>query len=133
MMIQISKATNKRVNPTAIYKDAEGTTYPQMPAHLYTAIPDDPLPEGYVQEEYTIREDWETSQRPYTIYTRKPQEVIDRERQERTNIESRAYLLSTDWYAARFAETGVAIPDNVKTKRQAARDAIVELPEVLPV
>lgn len=31
------------------------------------------------------------------------------------------YLDSTDWYAARLAETGAAIPDNVREKRAAAR------------
>ena len=41
-----------------------------------------------------------------------------------------AYLTTTDWYAVRYAETGVAIPDEVKTKRQEARDRISELREV---
>lgn len=35
--------------------------------------------------------------------------------------EAQAYLNSTDWYVVRFAETGVAIPDEVKTGRAAAR------------
>lgn len=39
------------------------------------------------------------------------------------------YLNSTDWYAARYAETGVAIPDDIKTARQAARDEISALRE----
>jgi len=37
------------------------------------------------------------------------------------------YLISTDWYAARLAETGKAIPDEILTARQAARDQISEL------
>lgn len=37
------------------------------------------------------------------------------------------YLSSTDWYATRFAETGKAIPDEVITKRNAARERISEL------
>jgi len=37
------------------------------------------------------------------------------------------YLASTDWYAARLAETGKAIPDEILTARQAARDRISEL------
>lgn len=40
------------------------------------------------------------------------------------NEVSLTYLASTDWYVTRFIETGVAIPDDVKTKRQEARDAI---------
>lgn len=37
------------------------------------------------------------------------------------------YLASTDWYAVRFAETGVAIPADVATKRAEARARISEL------
>lgn len=39
----------------------------------------------------------------------------------------KAYLASTDWYVARFAETGTAIPDEVKVARAAARLRIDEL------
>jgi len=31
------------------------------------------------------------------------------------------YLLSTDWYVARFIETGKAIPDDILEKREQAR------------
>jgi len=31
------------------------------------------------------------------------------------------YLLSTDWYVARFTETGKAIPDDILEKREQAR------------
>ena len=41
------------------------------------------------------------------------------------NADALAYLASTDWYVVRFSETGVAIPDDIKTARQVARDAIV--------
>lgn len=40
------------------------------------------------------------------------------------NTESLAYLTSTDWYVIRKADTGVAIPVDVLTKRQEAREAI---------
>lgn len=46
--------------------------------------------------------------------------------QIQTNADARAYLVSTDWYVTRFAETGVVIPDEIKAARQAARDAILE-------
>lgn len=36
-------------------------------------------------------------------------------------VEARAYLVNTDWYIVRFAETGVPIPDEIKAKRQEAR------------
>ena len=45
--------------------------------------------------------------------------------QELTNATSRAYLASTDWYVTRHAETGVTIPSDVTTAREAARSAIV--------
>ena len=34
------------------------------------------------------------------------------------------YLKSTDWYAARLAETGTAIPEDILEKRQAARQLL---------
>jgi len=40
---------------------------------------------------------------------------------------AKGYLTSTDWYATRLAETGKAIPDEILTARQAARDRISEL------
>ena len=47
-----------------------------------------------------------------------------RQEKERTNDEHLKYLQSTDWYVVRKADTGKAIPSDVATKRQAARDAI---------
>ncbi len=45
--------------------------------------------------------------------------------QKGNNKENRAYLASTDWYITRNIETGVAIPADILTKRQIAREAIV--------
>lgn len=53
----------------------------------------------------------------------KPQSVIDAERID----ELQNYLTVTDWYAVRFAETGVAVPEDVKAERQAAREEISRL------
>ena len=44
--------------------------------------------------------------------------------QELTNITSRAYLASTDWYASRKIDTGKSIPADILTARAAARAAI---------
>ena len=63
---------------------------------------------------------------PYVIYERKSDVVVAQERQLKINAESLAYLASTDWYVARFAETGTAIPDEIKVARQAARDSVVK-------
>ena len=45
--------------------------------------------------------------------------------QSLVNSESLEYLKSTDWYITRFLETGVVIPTDVTTAREAAREAIV--------
>ena len=41
--------------------------------------------------------------------------------------ELESYLYRTDWYVIRFMETGKAIPDEIKLKRQSARDELSEL------
>lgn len=38
--------------------------------------------------------------------------------------DARSYLAATDWYVARFAETGTPIPDEVRAKRDAARSSL---------
>jgi len=43
------------------------------------------------------------------------------------NYQARKYLADTDWYVTRKAETGKAIPDDVLTKRQEAREKVIEL------
>lgn len=48
-------------------------------------------------------------------------------RQRITELES--YLSQTDWYAVRYAETGVEIPLEIRQQRQSARDEISELKE----
>ena len=54
-----------------------------------------------------------------------PEAAAEPTAQEVTNVESMSYLDSTDWYAIRYAETGVAVPSDVTTARAAARSAIV--------
>ena len=39
----------------------------------------------------------------------------------KSKSEAQAYLNNTDWYVARYGETGVAIPDYIKAKRAEAR------------
>lgn len=40
------------------------------------------------------------------------------------NQEKRAYLLSTDWYVIRQAETGIPVPEDILEARQLARESI---------
>ena len=57
-----------------------------------------------------------------------PEETED-ERNAIRIAELQNYLDATDWYAVRFAETGVAVPEDVKAERQAAREEISRLRE----
>ena len=43
------------------------------------------------------------------------------------NYDARKYLADTDWYVTRKAETGKAIPDDIATKRQEARDKVKDI------
>lgn len=45
--------------------------------------------------------------------------------------ELESYLTETDWYAIRYADTGVEIPAEIKTKRQQAREEISQIRESL--
>jgi hypothetical protein len=45
--------------------------------------------------------------------------------QSALNVRCLNYLTSTDWYITRNQETSVAIPADILTKRQIAREAIV--------
>jgi len=43
------------------------------------------------------------------------------------NIQARQYLVETDWYVTRKAETGKAIPDDILTKREEAREKVKDI------
>jgi hypothetical protein len=59
-------------------------------------------------------------------YTTEEQEALDVSLNlYNTNIEALAYLTSTDWMAVREAETGTAMPADVKAKRAEARTAVI--------
>lgn len=60
-------------------------------------------------------------------------EPTAKEQAEQRISELENYLNSTDWYAVRYAETGVEIPDDIKTARQEARDEISTLRELTTV
>jgi len=65
------------------------------------------------------------------ILTGKTQATLDAEKIEADRLAEiatlTARLASTDWYAARKAETGKAVPEDVALTRQQARDRISEL------
>ena len=53
------------------------------------------------------------------------EDIGERLEQEAINAESEAFLKATDWMVTRFAETSIAIPEEIKQQRAAARAAIV--------
>ncbi len=53
------------------------------------------------------------------------QTIVDEMARQDTNQESLKYLKDTDWYEIR-AISGKPVPEDILTKRQEARDSIVE-------
>lgn len=53
----------------------------------------------------------------------------EQELKQRRINELQDYLSKTDWYASRFTETGVKIPEEILKKRQEAREEISRLRE----
>ena len=60
-----------------------------------------------------------------------PPEPTKEELAKLKTIELQNYLRETDWYAIRFADTGEPIPEEIKKKRQEARDEVSKLKEDL--
>ena len=55
------------------------------------------------------------------------QELEDESAVFRSNKDARKYLADTDWYVVRKTETGEAIPEDITTARQEARDRIQDI------
>lgn len=60
-------------------------------------------------------------------YTIEQTDVTALAEQEQMNAASLKYLAETDWYVARYAETGKAIPSDVTASRAAARANYVKV------
>lgn len=58
-------------------------------------------------------------------------EPTEKEKTEQRIEELEEYLLSTDWYAIRFADTEEPIPADIKKERKNARDEISRLRQLL--
>ena len=73
--------------------------------------------------EMEVEQGWDGSWYKAGKVPEKPRAIIiEEELNEQQNI-----LSSTDWYAIRYADSGVEIPADIKAKRQAAREKIDEL------
>ena len=76
-------------------------------------------------EGYVLNNNWNT----FTADQR--QEIVtyiegaEADPQTEINLDNLLHLSETDWYVTRFAETGVAIPQDILDSRAAARAAIV--------
>lgn len=73
--------------------------------------------QGILQEGDVVDENYVVDKIPPTPTAEEIQE--DNQRVVREN--AKKYLADTDWYAARKAETGTAIPEDILTKRAQAR------------
>ncbi len=65
---------------------------------------------------------------PILVDSPKP---TQKEHDKQKLFELEDYLRSTDWYVIRYADTGVKIPAEIKTKRQQAREEISQIRESL--
>ena len=127
MTVYIDQETKKRVNIYYAYKGFSRLDTPEIRAKAgVVEIPDPTPPEDYSPDVYNRQE---VDHPPYVVYERKPDAEIALIKQRRINMESLAYLASSDWYAIRLAETGEAIPADVLTARANARASIVHLDE----
>jgi len=90
---------------------------------------------GYVDEDLNIvRDPTFVPQKGDEFYS--PEEIVwqlkekekieSAQRVKDNDVKLRSYLADTDWYVTRQAETGKPIPEDILTKRQEARDSIVE-------
>lgn len=90
-------------------------------AQEITADEHSALIEGQSQGKRILADD---NGRPYLA---DPAPPSDAELLAQRQSEARQYLNSTDWYFARLAETGQAVPDEVLTKRAEARVVMNEV------
>ena len=60
-----------------------------------------------------------------------PPPPTEEEIKQQRLAELERYLQTTDWYAIRFADTGTPVPEEIKSKRQKAREEISTLREIL--
>lgn len=127
----INKSSGLRVNINARYNDpitgVQGIDLTDADNRERFGIMEiaDPTPPADYSEETYFRTEQDSA--PYVVFTKKPDEMIEKARQSKVNQEALDYLKSTDWYVARFSETGKEIPEEIKQKRQEARDSIVEI------
>lgn len=82
---------------------------------------------GEVYKDFSTQEELDayiaevTESKHWGEFTHTSQDLTAQLLLEKEKAEAAAYLKSTDWYVVRNAETGVAVPNDVTTKRAEAR------------
>ena len=104
-MIYIAQETGKRVNIHTPYKGRSRLDTEEIRAAVgVIGIEDDPKPADFDAQFYVVKEDWDTTQRPYTIYERKSDEQIAEIRWERIKAkrdeltDNGGCLVATKWF-----------------------------------
>ena len=104
-MIYIDQETGKMVNINAPYKGRSRLDTPEIRAAVgVIGIEEDAPPAGWSYDTHDRREDWEATQRPYIIYTRKSDEQISATRwgkikQKRDELtDNGGCLVAGKWY-----------------------------------
>lgn len=81
------------------------------------------VPKADGNREYELIKEWLKDNTPEPEFT---DEELAQQEQDKVNAEALKYLESTDWYVTRFMDTGVEIPELVKSAREEARARIVK-------
>ena len=89
----IDSETGKLVNIHAPYKGRSRIDTKELREAVgVIEIDDDPAPEDYSEDTYFRTEDWNATQRPYIIYTRKSDEQIN----EANNVKVKAQIAALE-------------------------------------
>lgn len=122
MMLYIDKETGKLVNIYAPYKGRSRIDTKELREAVgVIEIADDPAPEDYSEDTYFRTEDWNATQRPYIIYTRKSDEQIN----EANNVKVKAQIAALESGQHRAIREATLTGD--KTRLQKLDDDIAAL------
>ncbi len=90
----IFKSTQKRANMYASYTDAAGTRYNTIPVDLIEEIPDPQPPADYTEDTYYRTEQEDA---PYVIFTKKSDEQLQRQTDDKALQAAKDHLVATDY------------------------------------
>ena len=118
----IDSETGKLVNIHAPYKGRSRLDTKELREAVgVIEIADDPAPEDYSEDTYFRTEDWNATQRPYIIYTRKSDEQIN----EANNVKVKAQIAALEAGQHRAIREATLTGD--KTRLQKLDDDIAAL------